>query len=98
MTKPLAEMTGIGSNEWNRVKCSPRHFHDSTPMADTVQGGKGSLGIKDGRKRGELRIGGWGREECYDIMPHPSSPLYLESFSRGDMSGSREARPEQIGK
>jgi hypothetical protein len=34
---------------------------------------------------------------CYDIMPYPSSPLYLESFSRRDMSGTREAGPEQKG-
>jgi hypothetical protein len=48
--------------------------------------GKGSLGIKDRRKRGELRIVGWGREKgCYDIMPYPSSPLYHESFSRRDI-------------
>jgi hypothetical protein len=71
-------MSGIGSNAVQ--------FHVSTPMAETVPLRGGSLGIKDRRKRGELRIGGWGREKgWYDIMPYPSSPLYLESLSRRDM-------------
>jgi len=68
-------MSGIGSNAVHDK------FHVSTPMAETVlvgggREGKGSLGIKDRRKRGELRIGGWRREKgFYDIMPYPSSPL-----------------------
>jgi hypothetical protein len=63
-------------------------------------GGKGSLGIKDRDKRGELRVGGCRREKgCYDIMPYPSSPLLSWAFIVGEtQSGSREAEPEQKGK